>query len=191
MEEQPVGSQPIQPQPVTAGTLTDEQKIAQYSTAIADIEQKNPNLKPKPKMAHHFLVMLFLLIFPPVSFLIMWKYKDYHGWFASICWVSGVFLLIYTLIINYGVVPQIQKIITQYGSADAGFVSIDIRFVYLLLAISVLQIIYGWYLRVKFKRQGDLPKLDMALTIVIMAFGYFIPGMVFSAVVTPIYNSII
>lgn len=147
--------------------------------------------RPKPTLAHHFMVMLFLFVFPPVSFYIMWKFKDYHGWFASICWISGIFLFLYTLIINFGVVPQIQKIVTQYGTNNKGFVGLDIRFVYLLIAISILQIVYGLYLRRKFKQRGDLPKVDIVLSMIILAFGYFIPGMAYSAVVTPIYNSVI
>lgn len=173
--------QPIQPQPI--------QSQAQAVAEEAVFEDLVP--RPKPTLAHHFMVMLFLFVFPPVSFYIMWKYKDYHGWFASICWVSGIFLLLYTLIINFGVVPQIQKIVTQYGTNDKGFVGLDIRYVYILIAISVVQIVYGLYLRRKFRQRGDLPKVDIVLSMIILAFGYFIPGMVYSAVVAPIYDSII
>ncbi len=174
-EQQPIQSQPVQPQ-------------AQAAAAEAIFEDIMP--RPKPTLAHHFIVVLFLLVFPPVSFYIMWKYKAYHGWFASICWISGVFLLIYTLVINFGVVPQMQKIIMRYGRDDL-FVQFDIRYFYLLLAISVLQIVYGLYLRHKFKNRGYLPRLDIVLSMIILAFGYFIPGMVYSAIVAPIYNSIL
>ena len=176
MQEQPVQPQPIQ---------TEPQAVA----AEAVFQDLAP--RPKPKLAHHFMVMFFLLVFPPVSFYLMWKYRDYHGWFATISWGSGIFLLIYTLVINFGIVPQIQKIVTQYGNVDRGFIGLDIRFVYILIAISIVQIIYGLYLRRKFKQRGDLPKVDIVLSMIILAFGYFIPGMVYSAVVAPIYNSII
>ncbi len=165
----------------------EEQKNLEYQTAVVQLDQKTKALKPH--LQHHLLVVTTLLIFPPVAFYLMWKYKDYHYWFASLSWISGAFLLLYTLILNFGILPQVQNVIRLYGNGTK--VTLDGGLILLLLFLSITQIILGFYLKYVYMKRGDLTKVEMAICIALFGLGYIVPGIVYNNIVTPIYDSVL
>lgn len=166
--------------------MTDEQKEIEYQAATAPLEEMI--LKSKPKLHHHLLLVVCLFVFPPVSLYLMWKYKEYHVWFATLSWVSGALLLVYTFVLNFVILPRIQKVFSSYGGNSG--VTLGGPVILILIAFAILQTGLGFYLRRRYKERGDLTKGEMSLAMGLYGLGYLLPGLIYGNIVGPIYSRI-
>ncbi|MDO8486749.1 MAG: hypothetical protein Q7S45_00430 [Candidatus Curtissbacteria bacterium] len=145
---------------------------------LADQEGKRP---------HHLLVIFLILIFPPAAFYILWKYKGYHSWLAGLIWTAGLIILVYTLALNFLVLPYITRAISVAG---VGALAGDNKWVWALLIFSIAQIIFGFYLRRVFKQQGDITRWMMIVCVCIFVLDYVFPGLIYGQITGQIYSSL-
>lgn len=139
------------------------------------------------KRPHHLLVIFLILIFPPAAFYILWKYKTYHSWFSGLIWTTGFIIAAYTLAINFLVLPYVAKAISVAG---IGGQLVDNKWIWVLLTFSVLQIIFGFYLKRVFKEKGDIYRWMMISCFCIFLLDYVVPGLVYSQITGQIYGSL-
>ncbi|GEM_PF-6533007 len=150
------------------------------------MEDKLP-VTAEEKRPHHLLVIFLILVFPPAAFYILWKYKGYHSWFPHLMWLSGILLFIYTLLINFFLLPYVSRALISSGNPNA---AVGRGWIYVLLVFFIGQSIFGFYLRVIFKNKGDISRLMMALSIFLFGLDYIAPGLIYGQIVAPIYNSL-
>ena len=141
-----------------------------------------------PRLHHHLLLVTTIFIFPPVAIYLMWKYKEYHMWFATLSWVSGAFLLVYTYVINFFLLPWIQGYLN--GNRVDVKVTLSGLVISVLVFFALIQTGLGFYLRHQYKLKGDLTRAEMSLAIGLYLLGYLLPGFLYGDIVGPIYSGI-
>lgn len=166
--------------------MIDEPKEIEYQVLTEKLDNKT--VKTGPRLHHHLLLVVCLFVFPPVSLYLMWKYKEYHVWFATLSWVSGALLFVYTLILNFGILPQIQKALNS-NSGGSGVV-LGGSVILILITFALIQTGLGFYLKRQYKVRGDLTKGEMGLAIGLYGLGYLLPGLIYGDIVGPIYSSL-
>lgn len=166
--------------------MIDEQKEITYQVAAEKLD--NMIVKTGPKLHHHLLLVVCLFIFPPVALYLMWKYKEYHVWYATVSWVSGALLFVYTLALNFVILPNVQKTLNSNGKGSG--VTLGMSVILILIAFALVQTGLGFYLRRQYKTRGDLTKGEMVLAIGLYGLGYLLPGLIYGNIVGPIYSSI-
>ncbi len=141
------------------------------------------------KLHHHFIIGIFLLVFPPVSFYFMWRDKAYHFWFPTFNLFSGITLFAYTLILNFGVLPQIQNLINVYGRGVP--VNLSLWVVIPLLILALCQIGLGFFLKGEVEKRGDLTRAEMAASMILFMVVYIFSSVYYGQILGPIYSSVI
>lgn len=129
------------------------------------------------------LVVFAFVIFPPISFILMWLDPTYHKNLKIFLFVFGFLFLIQTVFLFF----SLQKLIVVYQDLDLQTPSTIFSNIILLLsaAYGVFQIIYGFFYR-------NLTNTKVAIAAISLIFGTIIIaillGLATFLAILPIYS---
>jgi hypothetical protein len=136
----------------------------------APVNEHNPTITQ-----HHisqWIVILFLIIFPPIAWYFMCKEKGYHGWFPII-------ILIYTFIYIVSTVTLLfafPQIAAAYKSHYNKELNMPYDTIFIVMFCAIVEIIYALNIRKHAKQNGQLSKKKLISAVSILTFNYlFLP----------------
>ncbi|MEX2028461.1 MAG: hypothetical protein WD988_03130 [Candidatus Curtissbacteria bacterium] len=95
----------------------------------------------KPSHVTTAIIVLLLFFFPLLAWLIMFFNKRYRSWFAAQLIIFGALFAVLTGMFVFLVSPKLSALYKEIGAAPPSSI-----WLYLLLAVSILQIFFGIYL---------------------------------------------
>lgn len=143
----------------------------------------NQNQSSIPSKLTATIIISFLLIFPPISWLIMLLDKRYRGWFANQLIIFGLLFGFLTAIFAFLVGPKVIGLYKETGKAGPNIV-----WFYLLLFFCILQVIFGVYLSKKSKGGNPISKVLASILAGMLLLDLFGFVVISSSFLTTIYN---
>ena len=144
---------------------------------------------PQKKKTAVWVVYLFLAFFPPVAFYLLWRDKAYHSWFATLCWLFGASLVLFSFSFNFYVLPKINTVISEFSpkKIETGASGL----IWLTIILGIMQFVFGFFLKRKFNDNGELSTAYLFVCLTFLILDYVLPLLVYLTVITPLYNSIL
>ena len=151
----------------------------QYQKAVEQLDAKIEVSSP-PKTAS-WVIVLFLLLFPPVAFYLLWKDKAYHGWFYSLNIFFGISLVVFGIFMKVFLIPLLTKAFSTVGAKQPGSSS---ALIIILIVFAIFQICFGFYLKNKRNPDGSLSVGYRTICIVLFLVDYVIPMWFYSSILS-------
>lgn len=140
-----------------------------------------------PHRSSSSLITLFLFVFPPISWYLLWKDKTRHGWFPNLLIIYAATTLLTYVPFQFLAVPQLSNLynITETSSTNP-------LLTYFYIVISAAQLAYGIYLKRKPKpfinAQLAISTLMLAINFAIMTVGIYSTILSILKPITSIYS---
>jgi hypothetical protein len=132
-----------------------------------------------------FLVVLFLWIFAPISWLIMWKDERFHSWFPPLLFANGIIFAFMFITQAYTTFPKLEYLYQKYSIHELPFATgVTASF---LIFFAVAQIVVGQLLKDKLKRDQHIADPYISFIILIFSLDFlfgFLTGLL--GIVLPI-----
>lgn len=146
----------------------------------------NQPMPEKQKQTSTLLIVLALLVFSPVGLYLLWKEKRLHVWFPNLLIFLSILNFLPAVSVGIFVMPKIMKLYQDFGVNYNNNSSLFFGFI--VLALSLVEVITGFILRKKVRPDGSLEN-KYILTCVAFFVTEFIPvGIFVTSVILPIYN---
>lgn len=117
------------------------------------------------------IVIAFLWIFAPISWILMWKDKRFHEWFPPLLFVNGIiftFVFVTQGFINF---PKIDYLYQKYQIHEVPYFTVLTAL--LLTTFTVYQVILGIYLKGKLKTNKHVADDYIKAIMIIFTVDFF------------------
>jgi hypothetical protein len=131
--------------------------------------QNNPQPQNTSKGPSKHLILILLIIFPPAAWYYMWKENRYHNWFASVLIVDGLIFIATAILFLLAIYYPITQASSTLGVTTPEIAS---TIQYVFIALGVIEIIYGLFLRLKTHHFTSLPKSYLIAAIILLTIHY-------------------
>jgi hypothetical protein len=133
-----------------------------------------------PATSAPWFIILWLVIFPPVAWYLMWKESHYHRWFAYLLWLNS-FPTISALLLIFIVYPRILALLNYIPSDQLIALA-------LIVIFGILQLTLGFIVFRKTASQMPLTKTMLLVTIITLSIWYLIFIISYPLTVLSAYN---
>lgn len=155
--------------------------LKEFNTKIQAIETKRNN-------ASSGSIIFWLLVFPPYGLFKMWKFREYHVWFANLSVLMGLLNLPILLGSNISVSPQILE---SYSNMGINFQIPDMApYINFTIIISLIEIGLGLYYRKRAKNDGELGNLSILIILSFWFIQYLPLVFMIQNIITGLYSQI-
>lgn len=127
-----------------------------------------PVATPKIGKSKH-LILILLIVFPPLAWYYMWKEDRYHNWFASVLIIDGLIFIATAILLLATIYPPITQLFTAVKAEHPTTAKI---MPYLFIALGIIEVAYGLYLRIKTHHLPLLPKKLLVLVIILLSIHF-------------------